>query len=150
MTTCMKKNPVKAPSVLNEAYDYEKPAAFSRGLKVEVLSPATLIYISGTASVNERGETIHKDDFRSQTNRTFQNITALLESAGATWRDVVKTTVFLKDIKRDYEALNEVRCGFYEKQGLSFYPSSTCVQAPLCREDLLVEIEAQAIIRKTD
>ena len=142
----MKKNAVKAPGVLNEAYDYKKPSAFSRGLKIEVLPPATIIYISGTASVNEKGETVHIDDFKSQTIRTFQNITALLDSAGATWNDVVKTTVFLKDIKRDYDPFNILRCQFYEQEGLSLYPSSTCVQALLCRDELLVEIEAQAII----
>ncbi len=146
----MKKIPVKAPGVLNEAYDYEKPSAFSRGLKIEISHPATLIYISGTASVDEKGETVHVDDFKSQTMRTFQNITALLESAGASWKDVVKTIVFLKDIKRDYDEFNEIRCKFYEEQGLSSYPASTCVQALLCRDDLLVEIEAQAMISKTD
>jgi 2-iminobutanoate/2-iminopropanoate deaminase len=145
----MKKIEVQAPGMLNEAYDYAKPSAFSRGLKIELPSPATLIYISGTASVDENGESIHIGDIKTQTIRTFSNITALLQSAGATWKDVVKTTVYLKDIKRDYEVFNEIRCRFYEEQGLSPYPASTCVQAQLCRDELFVEIEAQAIIQKS-
>lgn len=146
----MKKTKIHARSMLNEAYDYENPAAFSRGLKVEISFPATLIYISGTASVNEHGQTIHIGDFKAQTIRTFENITALLKSSGATWHDVIKITVFLKDIKRYYAEFNRIRCQFYKEQGLSSYPASTCIQAHLCRDELLVEIEAQAIIKNNE
>jgi len=144
----MKIQTISASETLNEAYDYEKPSAFSRGLIVEVSSPVKLIYISGTASINEEGNSIHVGDFRAQALRSFENITLLLRSARATWKDIVKTTIYLKDIKKDYEAFNEVRCNFYKEQGLSMYPSSVCVQAHLCREELLVEIEAQAIVKQ--
>ncbi len=84
-------------------------------------------------------------DFRAQTWRTYQNITGLLEAEGATWKDIVRTTCYLRDIERDYEAFNEIRTQFFAEQGLDPLPASTGIQAILCRPDLLIEIEAIAI-----
>lgn len=133
--------------VLNEAYDYSKPSSFSRGLRLEFGNYALLL-ISGTASIDNEGRTVHVGDFRAQCRRTFHNITKLLESEGATWKDIVRTTCYLRDIDRDYEAFNEERTVFYAEQGLNPLPASTGIQAKLCRPDLLVEIEAIAIFRK--
>jgi len=79
--------------------------------------------------------------------RTLMNITGLLESEGCTWRDVARTTCYLRDIERDYEAFNEERTSFYKEQGLDPLPASTGIQAILCRPELLVEIEAIAMFR---
>jgi enamine deaminase RidA (YjgF/YER057c/UK114 family) len=141
----VKKTAIHAPEVLNEAYNYARPSSFSRGLRVE-LPGATFLFISGTASVDENGNTVHVGDFRAQTWRTFRNITALLASEGATWHDVVRTTCYLRDIERDYKDFNEVRTQFYKEFGLDPLPASTGIQGHLCREELLVEIEAIAII----
>jgi len=138
---------IEAPSVLNEAPEYG--SAFTRGLRVP-LGDHTLLFISGTASVDENGATVHKGDIKAQCWRTYRNITQLLESEGATWRDVVKTTCYLRDIERDYEDFNAVRTAFYDWQGLNPYPASVGIQARLCREDLLVEIEALAILKNRD
>jgi len=129
---------------LNEAYDYPKPSAFSRALRLDIKG-VTILLISGTASVDENGHTIHAGDFRAQCWRTYQNITGLLEAEGATWKDIVRTTCYLRDIERDYEAFNEIRAQFFREQGLNPLPASTGIQAILCRPDLLVEIEAIAI-----
>ena len=129
---------------MNEAYDYAKPSSFSRGLRLDIKG-ITILLISGTASVDEYGRTIHVGDFRAQTWRTYQNITRLLEAEGATWKDIVRTTCYLRDIERDYEAFNEIRTQFFQEQGLNPLPASTGIQAILCRPDLLVEIEAMAI-----
>jgi enamine deaminase RidA (YjgF/YER057c/UK114 family) len=129
---------------LNEAYDYAKPSSFSRGLRLDIKG-ITILLISGTASVDEYGRSIHVGDFRAQTWRTYQNITKLLEAEGATWKDIVRTTCYLRDIERDYEAFNEVRTQFFREQGLNPLPASTGIQAILCRPDLLIEIEAMAI-----
>jgi enamine deaminase RidA (YjgF/YER057c/UK114 family) len=106
-----------------------------------------VLLISGTASVGANGETLFPGDFRAQTRRTFANIAALLESQGATWKDVVRTTCYLRDIERDYAAFNEERTAFYGDRELDPLPASTGIQAILCRPDLLVEIEAIAIFR---
>ena len=138
------KKAMHAPGALNEAYDYARPSSFSRGMRVD-LKDVTMLFISGTASVDEKGHTIHAGDFRAQTWRTYHNITALLESEGATWKDVVRTTCYLRDIERDYAAFNEIRTQFFQEQALDPPPASTGIQAILCRPDLLVEIEAMAI-----
>ena len=140
----MPKRAISAPETLNEAYDYAKPSSFSRGLRLDIKG-ITILLISGTASVDEYGRTIHVGDFRAQTWRTYQNITRLLEAEGATWKDIVRTTCYLRDIERDYEAFNEIRTQFFQEQGLNPLPASTGIQAILCRPDLLVEIEAMAI-----
>ena len=138
------KKAISAPETLNEAYTYPKPSSFSRGLRLDIKG-ITILLISGTASVDEHGRTVHVGDFHAQTWRTYQNITRLLAAEGATWKDVVRTTCYLRDIERDYEAFNNIRTQFFTEQELSPLPASTGIQAILCRPDLLVEIEAMAI-----
>ena len=57
------------------------------------------------ASIDEQGQSVHIGDFRAQCWRTYRNITRLLESEGASWHDVVRTSCYLRDIDRDYDAL---------------------------------------------
>jgi enamine deaminase RidA (YjgF/YER057c/UK114 family) len=143
-TEVVTKKAITNHSVLNEAFDYAKPSSFSRGLRLDIKG-VTILLISGTASIDENGKTVHEGDFRAQTLRTYQNITGLLASEGATWKDVVRTTCYLRDIERDYAAFNEIRTQFFKEQGLHPLPASTGIQAILCRPELLVEIEAMAI-----
>ena len=141
----IEKRAITNLNALNEAYDYG--SAFSRGMRIE-LGQFILLLISGTASIDDQGRTVHAGDFRAQTRRTFENITALLESEGATWKDIVRTTCYLRDIERDYQAFNEERTAFFKQQGLEPLPASTGIQAILCRPDLLIEIEAIAMFRR--
>jgi len=140
------KRSISNLGVLNEAYDYAKPSSFSRGLRID-LNGLAILLISGTASIDENGQSIHIGDFRAQTRRTFENIAGLLAAEGATWKDVVRTSCYLRDIERDYAAFNEERTAFYQRQGLDPLPASTGIQAILCRPELLIEIEAIAIFR---
>ena len=143
------KKAVQAPTVLNEAYNYPRPSSFSRGIRLDLGQFAVLL-ISGTASVDEHGKSIHLGDFRAQARRTLANITALLSSEGLTWKDIVRTTCYLRDMERDYAAFNEERTAFYELEELSPLPASTAIQAILCRPELLVEIEAIAVTKVED
>lgn len=137
------KRAISNTDLLNEALAYG--SAFSRGMRIE-LGDFSILLISGTASINERGETVHTGDLRAQLRRTFHNIQGLLAAEGATWKDVVRTTCYLRDIDRDYADFNAERNAFYKEQLLDPLPASTCIQAKLCRPDLLVEIEAIAIL----
>jgi 2-iminobutanoate/2-iminopropanoate deaminase len=141
----VEKQPITNLAVLNEAYDYG--SAFSRGLRVE-LERYSILFISGTAAVDEVGRTVHAGDMRAQCWRTYRNITGLLESEGASWKDVVKTTCYLRDIERDYDDFNAVRTAFFAWQELHPLPASVGIQARLCRDDLLIEIEAVALLKK--
>jgi 2-iminobutanoate/2-iminopropanoate deaminase len=141
------KKAIMAPEVLNEAPEYG--SAFTRGLRVDLPGGVTQLLISGTASVGDDGETLYTGDFRAQLWRTYHNITQLLESEGANWHDIVRTTCYIRDIERDYTAFNEIRNEFFRALGLDPFPASTAIQARICRSDLLVEIEAIAmLIRK--
>lgn len=142
----VKKSAIKAPQVLNEACEYG--SAFTRGLRVDLPGGITHLLLSGTASVGPQGETLYPGDFRAQLWRTYHNLTRLLESEGATWHDVVRTTCYIRDIERDYQEFNEIRNEFFRALGLDPFPASTGIQARICRSDLLVEIEAMAILAR--
>jgi 2-iminobutanoate/2-iminopropanoate deaminase len=137
------KRAITAPDVLNDARSYG--SSFPRGLRLDFGS-VTVLLISGTASIDDAGRTIHVGDFGAQCWRTYRNITTLLSSEGATWHDIVKTTCYLRDIERDYEPFNKIRSAFFDWMGLDPLPASVGIQARLCRSDLLVEIEAVAIL----
>lgn len=141
----IQRTAMQAHSVLNEAYNYPKAASFTRGVRFD-LGDKTMLMISGTASVDEAGLSTHLGDFRAQLWRTYRNISALLSAEEATWHDIVRTTCYLRDIERDYSDFNEIRTAFFGWLGLDPLPASTGIQARLCREDLLVEIEAIAVI----
>ena len=141
----VEKRAITNLGVLNEAYDYG--SAFSRGMRID-LNGLVILLISGTASIDEQGKTLYVGDLRAQTRRTFENITALLAAEGATWKDIVRTTCYMRDIDRDYKEFNEERNAFYKAQKLNPLPASTGIQAKLCRPELLIEIEAIAMFRK--
>jgi enamine deaminase RidA (YjgF/YER057c/UK114 family) len=142
----IEKHVVHAPQVINEAYDYQKPSSFSRALRLDFGGHKVLL-ISGTASVNEQGQAEHIGDFKAQLWRTYVNITNLLAAEGMTWHDVVRTTNYLRDIERDYAEFNKIRTSFYQWLQLDPLPASTGIQARLCWETLLIEIEVYAICK---
>ena len=142
----VQKRAITNHGVLNEAYAYAKPSSFSRGMRID-LNGLTILLISGTASIDENGVSVHVGDFRAQLRRTYENITGLLASEGCTWHDIVRTTCYLRDIDRDSEAFNEERTKFFAEQGLDPLPASTGIQAHLCRPELLSESEAIAMFR---
>jgi 2-iminobutanoate/2-iminopropanoate deaminase len=142
----IKKRAMTNLGVLNEAYAYEKPSSFSRGMRID-LNGVTILLISGTASIDENGVSVHIGDFKAQLRRTFENITGLLEAEGCTWHDIVRTSCYLRDIDRDYDVFNAERTAFFKAQGLDPLPASTGIEAHLCRPELLIEIEAIAMFR---
>lgn len=141
----MPKRPITSLEVLNEAYDYSLPSSFSRGMRIE-LADASMLLLSGTASIDGQGRTLYPGDFEAQCLRTYHNLTSLLASEGASWHDVVRTTCYLRDIERDYDTFNRTRTLFMSAIGLDPVPASTGIQARLCRSDLLIEMEAIAMV----
>ena len=119
--------------VLNEAYAYAKPSSFSRGMRID-LNGLTILLISGTASIDENGVSVHIGDFSAQLKRTFENITGLLESEGCTWHDIVRTTCYLRDIDRDYDVFNAERTAFFRHRA-----SIRCQLRPASRRTFAVQ-----------
>jgi len=144
MSKSIVKKAIHATAFLNEPIECNK--SFSRGIKI-TFGGMNILFISGTASINKKGKTYYAEDFLAQTKRTFDNISALLSSEGARWADIVQTRCYLKNIERDYAMFNAHRNRFYKKQKLCPFPASVCISANLCRPELLVEIEAIAVIK---
>lgn len=143
------KRAMTHPQLLSEAYDGAKPCSYSRGMRID-LPGVTVLLISGTYSCDENGNILYPGDFRGQMRRTLDNITGLLASEGCTWHDVVRTSCYLRDMDRDYEAFNEIRTAFFNELKLDPLPASTGVQAALFRPELLIVIEAIVMFRNQE
>ena len=130
---------VMSASTLNEAWTYG--ADFSRGLRVGG-TQATL-YVSGTASIGESGTSLHVGELEPQAERTVHNLRALLGVQGATFANVVSAVAYLKHLN-DAPVLERI----LRERGFEGFPLNL-VEAPLCRPELLCEIEAVAVLPAT-
>lgn len=107
----------------------------------DVVKAGRLVFVSGCAALDANGRTVGVGDVTAQARQVHEHLKQCLEAAGATFADVCKVTVFLKHID-DREKVNAVRKEYFGAQR----PASTLVEARLVREDLLVEIEAIAVL----
>lgn len=121
----------------NEAPEYG--SAFARGMAL-TLGSHRYLFISGTASIDDRGATVHACDFEAQAWHTIEAIAALLEGAEASLGDVRQATVFLKS-PDDIGSFERIA----KRVGLDEVPPVVTV-ADVCRDDLLVEIDATAVV----
>ena len=122
---------------LNEAWDYG--SSFSRGMRVG-LPEKTVLYISGTASVDEQGDTVHIGDSAKQIERMLLNIQELLKPDGGTFANVTQVITYLKSAN-DYDLFRKI----WDDWGLTGLPN-TMVEAGVCRPNLLCEMEMIAIV----
>jgi len=121
--------------LLNEAPSYG--ADFARGLRVPDEGGATLL-VSGTASIDEAGRSLHPGDLQAQSGRMLDNLESLLAGQGAGLGDLVSAVVYAKRVE-DGAALRDACLA----RGFAGFPC-TFVLAPLCRPELLCEAEAVA------
>ncbi len=131
---------MSAPT-LNEAPEYGSD--FSRGMRVVDANKVTL-YVSGTASVDDKGRTSHKGDFEAQVDRMLLNVSTLLQRQGASFGDVVSATSYLKHAE---EAPRLLR--IYRQRGIEGIPHAL-VEADVCRPDLLCELELTALLPRPE
>jgi enamine deaminase RidA (YjgF/YER057c/UK114 family) len=128
---------VMTSHTLNEASEYG--ADFVRGMRVAETNKVAL-HVSGTASIDEHGRTVHCGDLEAQADRMLVNIAALLEGQGARFADVVHAITYLRhpaDAERIRDRLR--------KAGFAGFPHAL-VAAPICRPDLLCETEVLAVL----
>ena len=110
---------------------------------VEVRAART-IYIAGQVSVNSKGEVVGVGDFEAQAEQVFRNLEAALASAGCTARDLVKVTVYLRDMSH-LLAYRAARVKFFGSVTPPAAPAVTLVEvSKLYAEEILLEIEAVA------
>lgn len=115
-------------------------SAFSR-CTIANMGSSRLIEVSGTASIDEKGQSVYLGDIRGQVRCTLEKLTSLLQQAHASLSDIRAATLFLKH-GRDEEAVRDVLAEFR----LSNIPA-IWVEADVCRDDLLFEIDAEAMVR---
>ena len=124
-----------APTHLNRTSDYG--VSFERGTYVDY-ADRRHVFISGTASINNKGEVMYAKDVEQQTRRMWENVEALLAEAECTYDDVCEMIVYLRDIA-DYDLV----CALYQER----FPGKpvVIVHAPVCRPGWLVEMECTAV-----
>ena len=124
-----------APTHLNPTYEYG--VSFERGTYINYGDRRHVI-ISGTASINNKGEVVHKGDIKKQTERMWENVEALLQEADCNFTDVGQMIVYLRDIA-DYNIVKKM----YDKR----FPDTPKVflLAPVCRPEWLIEMECIAV-----
>jgi enamine deaminase RidA (YjgF/YER057c/UK114 family) len=128
-----------APTHLNRTSDYG--VSFERGTYVDY-GDRRHVFISGTASINNKGQIMFEKDVRKQTRRMWENVETLLAEADCTYDDVAQMIVYLRDIA-DYTLVNRL----YEER----FPNHPriIVHAPVCRAGWLIEMEVMAVKEQT-
>jgi reactive intermediate/imine deaminase len=100
------------------------------------------LYISGQVAFDKSGNVVGKGDFAAQVTQVFENLKSALAAGGATFDNVVKVTTFVTDLSQ-MQTLRSIRGKYYGTNA----PASTLVQiTKLAHEDLLIEIEAIAVV----
>jgi 2-iminobutanoate/2-iminopropanoate deaminase len=107
----------------------------------QAVKAGNLLFISGQVPLDPATGEVVEGDITVQTRRVLDNVKAILTQAGADFSNVVKTTVFLKDMN-DFAAMNAVYAEFFQEP----YPARSAVQVARLPKDVLVEIEAIATL----
>jgi enamine deaminase RidA (YjgF/YER057c/UK114 family) len=116
-------------------------SAFSRAMAIED-AESTLILVSGTASIDEEGKSVHIGDPARQIQQTLEVISELIAAEGAKLKDICEATVFLKR-RQDFPLYQKIM----EQAGIANCPSVNVV-ADVCRDELLFEIDAAFLVEK--
>ena len=102
-----------------------------------------VIYIAGQVALDRAGTLVGPGDFRAQAQQAFENVKSALEASGASFKDVVKLNNYLVDMSQ-LAAFREVRDKYVNTAAP---PASTTVEVrKLFRDDILIEIEAIAVV----
>jgi 2-iminobutanoate/2-iminopropanoate deaminase len=109
---------------------------YSQGTRV-----GNLVYTSGQLPIDMATGELVTDDVKKATEASLNNVKAILEEAGTSLSNVVKTLVFVKDMN-DFAAVNEVYSKFFTEN----YPARSCVEVAKLPKDALVEIEVIATV----
>ncbi len=122
---------------ISSGVPWERTVGYSRAVRV-----GSLIEVAGTTAIDERGQVVGRDDPYAQAAYSLQKIGRALAEAGAGFENVIRTRIFVTDIAR-WEEVGRAHGEVFR----DIRPASTLVQvASLVRPDLLVEIEATALV----
>ena len=102
----------------------------------QAIRAGSLLFVSGQIPLDPKTGTLVEGDLATQTHRVFQNLEAILAAAGATFDNVVRTTVYLADMN-DFPTMNEVYGTYFTSPA----PARATVQAARLPKDARVEID---------
>lgn len=115
------------------------PAAI--GPYSQALMHGNMLYASGQIPINPENGQVVEGDIKVQTLQVMKNIAAILETAGLSFTDVIKTTCFIKDMN-DFAAFNEVYAEYFTGK-----PARSCVEVARLPKDVLCEVEIIAVVK---
>lgn len=107
-----------------------------------VLATGKLLFVAGQIPLNAQGELVATGDIKGQTQQVLENLQAILTAAGASFSDVVKTTVFLADMN-EFADMNGVYSQYFEEANA---PARAAVEVARLPKDVRVEIECIAMV----
>jgi 2-iminobutanoate/2-iminopropanoate deaminase len=100
-----------------------------------------LLFISGQAAIDDNGQIVGVGDFDAQAKQVFANLERVLRAGGSSMKNVIKVTIFLRDMS-NFEKIVELRGRYFTMP----YPADTIVEvSSLYSRDALIEIEAVAV-----
>lgn len=117
------------------------PAAVGPYSQAVVAQGSKLIFISGQIPLDPTSMSVTSGDVRTQTRQVLKNLLAVIQEAQASQNDVVKTTVYLKNMS-DFAVVNEEYSKFFAEHK----PARACVEVARLPKDVLVEIDAIVVI----
>lgn len=136
-TGCNNKKDLKIVELIQINPDPYKPYNLAQGYRVD-----NMLYISGQAAYGKDGMLVGINDFDIQAEQTFKNLKKVLEAGGSSLRNVIKVTIFLKDMS-NFNKIVALRKKYFSAP----YPADTIVEiSSLYSPDALIEIEAIAIV----
>ncbi|NEP04291.1 MAG: RidA family protein [Okeania sp. SIO2G4] len=108
-----------------------------------IAATGQMIFVSGQIAIDTRtNQIVYTDDVSKQTEQVMANLEAILTAAGASWSNVVKTTVFLKDMN-DFATVNTIYAKYFNPENA---PARACVEVARLPKDVLVEIDCIAVL----
>ncbi len=117
------------------------PAAI--GPYIQGVDLGNMVLTSGQIPVNPATGEV-SDDIAEQARQSLENVKAVVEASGLTVSDIVKITVFVKDLN-DFGTVNEVYGNFFDEHKVANYPARSCVEVARLPKDVGIEIEAIAV-----
>lgn len=113
---------------------------YSQGIKVE--NPNSIIFVSGFTSRNKEGDVVGIGDIKLQTEIVLKNIKNALQEVGADMNNIVKMTIYIRDMN-DFKEIHEIRAKYFS------HPYPACAMLEVSRmvsEESLIEIESIAVL----
>ena len=125
---------------------YNPPGLFNgapAGMSQVASASGRIVVVSGQVALDDQGKVVGVGDFEAQAVRVFENLRTALAVAGATFEDVIRLGSFITDPK-NLATLREVRMRYLKAP----FPASTGVVTALVLPELLLEVEAMAVVRE--